>query len=198
MDKSNKLILQGRLEEYRALRVEMLAIINSRLWGQATYSVVTAGLFSFADKNYIQECLIFIIVVSIPFVFHTIQREHARIRMGNYIRIILEPNIPGLSWEEYLGYWRGNHDSSSSKGWLSVKDRLKHILLLAGLYFTISCFCWLLLMMPETKATIIEQGLGSISILLLVLSLWKFFHLYDQGDKELVTLKQIKEENGRT
>jgi hypothetical protein len=92
---------EGRLEEYKALRSEMLEIIKSRIWGQATYAVLSAGLLALTATAHQAPTLIFIIALALPFLFHTIQREHARIRMGNYLRGVLEPRIPGMYWEEY-------------------------------------------------------------------------------------------------
>jgi len=76
---------EGRLEEYKALRSEMLEIIKDRIWGQATYAVLVAGVLALTATAYKVHGLIFIIALAVPFLFHTIQREHARIRMGNYL-----------------------------------------------------------------------------------------------------------------
>ena len=77
-----------RLEEYRALRAEMLDIMRDRVWGQATYAVIVAGILAFAFSSssaHKVPGLVFLIALAIPFLGHTIWREHARIRMGNYL-----------------------------------------------------------------------------------------------------------------
>lgn len=137
---------QGRLEEYKALRSEMLDIMKDRTWGQATYAALSAGLLALTPAEYKVPGLVFIMALATPFIFHTMQREHARIRMSNYLRVVVEPRIPGMYWEEYLGIWRGGFGRRERQGWLNVADRARHIFGFAGLYLLISVFCWFLLL----------------------------------------------------
>lgn len=173
---------EGRLEEFRALRNEMLEIIKGRIWGQATYAVLAAGLFASMSTGYKATILCFIISLAIPFLFHTIQREHARMRMGNYIRAVLEPRIPGMYWEEYLGLWRGRFGKAERKGWLNSVDRAKHIFGLSGLYILTSLFCWFLLF--NITQDLVQRMIGSGALIALILTYKLFFNLYDKGGEE--------------
>jgi hypothetical protein len=107
---------EGRVEEYRALRSEMLEIIKERVWGQATYAALSAGTLGLMPDSGKEATLLFTMVLALPFFHHTMQREHARIRMGNYLRAVLEPKIPGMYWEEYLGLWRGRFGRKEGRG----------------------------------------------------------------------------------
>ena len=173
---------EGRIEEYKALRSEMLEIIKDRIWGQATYAVLAAGLLALTAKAYKVESLIFTIALALPFLFHTIQREHARIRMGNYLRTVLEPRIPGMYWEEYLGLWRGKFGRKERQGWLNMVDRAKHIFGFSGLYLLTSFFCWFLLL--DATMDLIPRLIGSGFLIALVVTYYAFFKLYDKGEKE--------------
>ncbi len=180
---------EGRLEEYRALRGEMLDIIKERTWGQATYAALASALLALTPSAEKVPGLIFAIALATPFLFHTIQREHARIRMGNYLRVVVEPRISGMYWEEYLGIWRGGFGKRERRGWLSFADRAKHILGFAGVYLLIASFCWFLVL-ASTKA-VMPVGLASSFLLALVASYVWFFRLYDRGGDEYEELWRL-------
>jgi hypothetical protein len=180
---------EGRFEEYKALRSEMLEIIKGRIWGQATYTVLAVGLLTSKEAVYIAYRFIFIIAVSLPFLFYTIQREHSRIRMANYLRLVLEPKIPGMNWEHYLRLWRGKFGKAEGKGWLNVVDRLKHIFCYSGVYLMISIFCFVLLLIV-TKSLLLHS-IGGGFFIALVVTYYYFFKMFDKEDKrgeELVRL----------
>lgn len=180
---------EGRIEEYKALRSEMLEIIKDRIWGQATYAVLAAGLLALTAKAYKVESLIFTIALALPFLFHTIQREHARIRMGNYLRTVLEPRIPGMYWEEYLGLWRGKFGGKERQGWLNMVDRAKHIFGFSGLYLLASFFCWFLLL--DATNDLMPRLIGSGFLIALVVTYCAFFKLFDKGEKEYEELLRL-------
>lgn len=180
---------EGRLEEYKALRSEMLEIIKDRIWGQATYAVLAAGLLALTATTYKVPNLIFIIALAVPFLFHTIQREHARIRMGNYLRVVLEPRIPGMYWEEFLGLWRGRFGRQERQGWLNMADRAKHIFGFSGLYLLTSFFCWFLLL--DATKNLVPRLIGSCFLIALMVTYRAFFKLYDKGDKEYEELLRL-------
>lgn len=179
---------EGRLEEYKALRSEMLEIIKDRIWGQATYAVLVAGLLALTTEAYKVEGLIFIIALALPFLFHTIQREEARIRMGNYLRVVLEPRIPGMYWEEYLGLWRGRFGKQEREGYLNPKDRVKHIFSFSGLYLLTPFFCWFLLLAAKN---LLPSLIGSCFLIAVVVRYYFFFKLYDKGDEEYKELLRL-------
>ena len=180
---------EGRLEEYKALRSEMLEIIKDRIWGQATYAILAAGLFVSMGTAYKVPSLIFIIGLAVPFLFHTIQREHARMRMGNYLRVVLEPRIPGMYWEGFLGLWRGRFGKQERQGWLNMPDRAKHIFGFSGLYFLTSSFCWFLLL--DATRNLVPRLIGSCFLIALLMTYRAFFKLYDKGDEEYEELFRL-------
>jgi len=186
---TNVVTHQNRLEEYKALRAEMLEIIKDRIWGQATFAVLSAGLLALTSSTYKLPSLIFMIGLAVPFLYHTIFREHARIRMGNYLRVVLEPRLPGLFWEEYLGIWRSKFGRKPGQGWLSIVDRMRHIFALSGLYFLTSWFCWILLL--NTTEEFIPRAIGSSFLVWLLLTYRRFFKLYDLGSHEYDELRKM-------
>jgi hypothetical protein len=181
---------EGRLEEYKALRAEMLEIIKDRIWGQATYAVAAAGLLMLTGGAFKVSALVFLIALAVPFLFHTIFREHARIRMGNYLRVVLEPRIPGMYWEEYLGLWRGRFGKQEQQGWLNNIDRAKHIFSLSGLYLLTSIFCWSVLL--DAATDLLPLSIGSGFLVALLLTYRTFFKLYDKGGQEYEELLRLR------
>jgi len=180
---------EGRLEEYRALRAEMLEIIKERVWGQATYAVLSAGTLALMSDSGREPALLFTMVLAFPFLFHTMQREHARIRMGNYLRIVLEPKVPGMYWEEHLGLWRGRFGRSERRGWLNQVDRIKHIFSFAGLYLLVSGFCWLYLC--NITQALVPRACASVLLCLILVLYMRFVRLYDQGQSEYDELQRL-------
>jgi hypothetical protein len=180
---------EGRLEEYRALRAEMLEIIKERVWGQATFAVLSAGTLTLMSDSGREPVLLFTMVLAFPFLFHTMQREHARIRMGNYLRVVLEPNLPGMDWEEYLGLWRGRFGRSERRGWLNQVDRIKHIFSFAGLYLLVSGFCYLYLY--NITRELVPRASAGMLLCLLLLVYVRFGRLYDQGQSEYNELQRL-------
>jgi hypothetical protein len=169
------------------LRAEMLEIIKERVWGQATYAVLSAGMLALMKDSGKVPMLVFTILLGLPFLFHTIQREHARIRMGNYFRVVLEPQIPGMYWEEYLGLWRGRFGRKERKGFLNVIDRVKHMLGFSGLYILISGFCLVYLFISTCE--IIPRLLAAVFFLVLLGAYFILFRLYDKGQNEYLELQ---------
>jgi hypothetical protein len=180
---------EGRLEEYKLLRAEMLEIIKERVWGQATYAVLSAGMLALMKDSGKIPILVFTILLGLPFLFHTMQREHARIRMGNYFRAVLEPKIPGMYWEEYLGLWRGRFGRKERKGWLNKWDRAKHMLSFTGLYLLISGFCLVYLFIATCE--IIPRLLATVFFLVLLGAYFILFNLYEKGQKEYEELQRL-------
>ena len=180
---------EGRLEEYKALRAEMLEIIKERVWGQATYAALSAGTLALMPDSGKIPALLFTMVLALPFFSHTMQREHSRIRMGNYLRVVLEPHIPGMYWEEYLGLWRGRFGKKKRRGWLNMYDRIKHIFSFAGLYLLIPGFCWLY-MFYETQG-IGMRSFASAIFFLIIANYIRFIWLYSRGQSEYEELQRL-------
>lgn len=184
--------LQVRLEEYRALRAEMLDIMRDRVWGQATYSLMVAGILAFAfasNSGHRVPGLIFLMALALPFLAHAIWREHARIRMGNYLRAVVEPSIRGLGWEKYLAIWRSEYGEREGQGWLTLRRRSTHIFALSGLFLTTSMFALILLVDITDKA--LPLFLGSVLMFVLLVMYVYFFSLYDIGQAEYKKLEAL-------
>jgi hypothetical protein len=109
--------------------------------------------------------------------------------MGNYLRVVLEPRIPGMYWEEYLGLWRGGFGKQENRGWLNMLDRTKHILGFSGLYLLTSFFCWFLLL--DATKNLLPLLIGSCLLIILVITYYFFFKLYDKGDEEYKELLRL-------
>jgi hypothetical protein len=185
-----RLTHEGRLEEFRALRGEMLQLIQDRLWGQATFAVLSAGVLALMGTAAKIESLILVIGLAISFLVHTMNRERARMRMGNYVRAFLEPKIPGMFWEEYLVMWRNKFGKQKRQGWLTPTDRLKHTIGLSGLYLFMGTYCWFVLVMSTLKAVPLAVG-GCLWLILLGLYI-VFFKSYDDGARELEGLLKLE------
>jgi len=180
---------EGRLEEYRSLRSEMLDIMRDRTWGQATYAALATGLLALSPAAYRVPSLVFTMGLAIPFLYHTIQREQARIRMGNYLRVVVEPLIPGMYWEEYLGQSRAGLGQESGKGWLDPVHRTRHILAFAGVYLLISGFCLVLVL--GTADDLLPTVAAWIFFLVLLASYAFFFRVYERGEKDYEQLWRL-------
>lgn len=181
---------EGRLEEYKALRAEMLEIIKDRVWGQATYAVTAGGLLSLLGGSHKVAALVFLIGLAIPFLVHTMIREHARIRMGNYLRGVLEPAIPGMYWESYLALWRGRFGKQEGQGWLNAFDRAKHIVAHAGLYaFMSASSLWLLF---QATQSLLPLTIGTVFMICLLAIYAAFYRLYSRGAEEYRELRRLR------
>jgi hypothetical protein len=180
---------EGIIEEYKSLRAEMLDIMKDRTWGQATYAALAAGLLAFSSSAYKVPALLFTMALALPFLFHTMQREHARIRMGNYLRVVVEPRIPGMYWEEYLGIWRGRFGHRPGKGWLSPLDRTKHIAGFAGLYLLTSVFSLILVL--GASHDLVPRIIGPMFLSVLLFAYVAFYRLYDKGTQEYEELWRL-------
>lgn len=139
--------------EFNALRQEILSAMNGRVWGVLTYIVLvggTAALYERTSSNFLFVLLIF---ASPPFIWHTAIRERARMRIGSYLKVILEPKSD-LNWETYLAKWRSEYSASSL-------DRWRHILGLTGVYLLIALFAFIrLITLPASFGECVLAGVG--------------------------------------
>lgn len=180
-------IFKARIEEFKALRAEMVEMINGRSWGQATYAVIVGGLFLTKDSIGLEASLLLIMCLSIPLLLHTIQREDSRVRMANYLRICLEPKIKGMAWEKFLNLRRTDFGKSKGKGFLQPVQRLRHILALAGMYFGTSIFaCVWIFRSSSTKL----DKLTSSGLLVCIVGLgFYFYYIYGKGQADAIKLE---------
>ena len=196
----------GLIEEFKGLKSELISISNIRIWGIFTYVAIVAGISSsnlenFGLGNEFQVIkYIFFVFISLPLILHTSNRERARVRIANYIRKIIEPNVPGLYWESYLDTWRSSEEIIKS----GTRDRWIHIFSLTGVYAIIVAFCIIMSILWFIKTnklsiTVIFIGIiGIIGITLFVLSICYVNRIIKNSnkDKELLeaTEKKIREQ----
>lgn len=172
----------GRLEEFRALRSEMLQIINDRLWGPATFAVLcaaTMGLMTPAGDNSLM--MVVLVFLPIPFMLHTRQREKSRFRMATYIKNCIEPYVSGMGWERYVDSSR-KKGTNKGQGHMNCRQRFDHILALCGLYLLVpvlSLICLHILGSPKNR--LLFGWIGLLVVILVGKSLW---NVYDRPDIE--------------
>ena len=151
----------GLIEDFRALKGEMYSIFNTRLWGTVTYVIFAGGIGAVQLEKCVAVKYIFIIFGALPLLIHTIHRERSRIRIADYIRNEIEPNVPGLNWENYLFKWRNS--GSLGKKWKRTFDCLLHIFSLTGIYSFIVLFAMFLLCIEaENVYNVILGGIGVV------------------------------------
>jgi hypothetical protein len=184
----------GALEEFQALRAEMLQILGDRIWGQATYAVI-AGATLAANVGQTGQRMVFLILLAIPFMLHTIFREESRLRMSNYLLVFVEPRIPGMKWERYLHGWRTGEDGGqmsagiAAKGWLRPLAQIRHTVALSGLYLLTSSFgVWVLSSIEAANGEMIFGIGGFLVILVLYIS---FNRMYSKAKRELHQLLRL-------
>lgn len=113
--------VEGLIEDFKGLKSEIMSIFNTRIWGTLAYVAIVAGISSSNLENFGLEKeiqvvkYIFFIFIALPLLLHTANRERARIRIGNYIKEVIEPNVPGLYWENYIATWREKEKGARQK-----------------------------------------------------------------------------------
>ncbi|MFC2140765.1 hypothetical protein ACFLQP_00525 [Acidobacteriota bacterium] len=173
--------VEGLIEDFKGLKSELMSIFNTRIWGTLTYVAIVAGISSSNLENFglgkeIQIVkYIFFIFIALPLVLHTANRERARIRIANYIKKVIEPNVPGLYWENYMATWR---DDKTINPHRSI-DRWIHIFSLTGVYlitviYSIIMFILWFFEKGQLSITIkIFVGIaGIIGVILFILSIF--------------------------
>jgi len=120
------------LAEFSALRDETLSTINGRIWGMVTYIALAGGAIVLYDKTKSTTVFVLLVFAALPFLWHTATRERSRLRIGSYIKVILEPRS-ALNWESYLAEWRSVFSAPTN-----FLDRWRHIFSLTGIYTLIT------------------------------------------------------------
>ncbi|MFC1608037.1 hypothetical protein ACFL47_08710 [Candidatus Latescibacterota bacterium] len=128
---------KGCIEEFRAIREEMMYALRSRIWGVASYAVIAGGLLAYAEKQSTSWPYIVTIASSLPFIVYTTYLERIRLRIHYYIKTIIEPQVPGMAWEKYLSRWR----KKIRKKWAKPFDRCRYIFSILGIYDILAFLC---------------------------------------------------------
>jgi len=135
------------LAEWKALRDETIATLNARIWGTLTYVAVAGGIGAWYGKGENPAALLLLVLTALPLLWYTSLRERSRIRIGSYIKVVLEPRMEGLSWERCVQAWRA--EIAGERKLLRGLDRWCHILSLTGIYTLGSVFGLLALLTPQ-------------------------------------------------
>lgn len=185
---------QGLIEDFRAIRGEMVTIFNTRLWGTATYLLIAGGVLAARLNGYLAAKFVFIIYATLPFLIHTANRERARIRMGNYIKEVIEKNIPGLYWEHFLEKWRDYDPREETKNEKSefkkAIDCWMHIFSLVGVQLSIVVFSEIYLFLQP--GCTIEKVFGFIGFMLNVTCYAYFYSIFRNARKLPPLIAKIK------
>jgi 8-oxo-dGTP diphosphatase len=189
----------GIIEEFKALRQEMNTVFNTRIWGAATYLIITAGVLASMGEIFPPIGFILLIYTAIPFILHTASRERTRLRIASYIRIILEKQHPGLKWENSLKKWRDIFDNKGeNKGIYSV---LQHIFSLIGIHLIIPFFALIGLLYHGIFETtflirhwIIYLSISLTGLIICFLAFRSFCKIYSKGEDYDKMFAQLKTE----
>ena len=157
------------LEEYRALRAEMLWALNSRVWGVASYAIISGAILAVAAKNEGPPRLLGPVLLAGPYAMYAVYAERIRVRIHTYIECILEPVEPGLKWERSMVKWRRHvrPDSGVSK----MVDRLRYFLSLLGVYDVVAGLAFYALASGDAPIWHVIAGAFGVGVLL-------YGHLY--------------------
>src|SRR4051812_35956401 len=92
---------QAILEEYKALRAEIIALVQARNQFMISDIIAFGALFAAA----VQFHNVFFLVAPLihyPFMFYWAYADRQILRIGHYIRDIIEPRVSGLRWERSM------------------------------------------------------------------------------------------------
>jgi len=169
--------------EFVALRQEVLSTINGRVWGVITYIALAGGAAALYERTGSNFLFVVLVFAALPFLWHTAIRERSRMRIGSYVKTILECKSD-LNWETYLDRWRSRYTVSSV-------DRWRHILGLTGVYLLVSLFA--IIRLFTSPASLVERGLAVVGILLLAEAYRYLNHVYTESRLYDETFRQIRD-----
>lgn len=169
--------------EFVALRQETLSTINGRVWGIITYIALTGGTAALYERTSSNFLFVVLIFAALPFLWHTAIRERSRMRIGSYVKVVLESKSD-LNWETYLDKWRSTYSASSL-------DRWRHMLGLTGVYLLIALFAAIRLF--TSPASLVERGLAFIGMVLCAEAYWYFNRAYSKSKNYDETFRQIRD-----
>lgn len=102
MDEATKSRQDGLIAEYKALRDEILVTYTRRTSIQNIGTALFAGLQVAAFTQSIPELCIGGTLLILAFWHDDIRWVESMARWGAYIRLVIEPQVPGLQWETML------------------------------------------------------------------------------------------------
>ena len=96
---------QGLLEEYRALRAEIVAHMQMQRQSQSTFVLLAAGLLGYAFTNMNPFVCLLAWAITLYYWRSYRTENHSIVRLSRYIVQFLEEpgGVPGLAWEKRIG-----------------------------------------------------------------------------------------------
>lgn len=174
------------LEEFKALREEMLETISDRVWGVVSFIAISGGVLILSAQTQNPAINILLVYSASALLLHTASRERARVRIGAYLKTVIEPQLLGKGWETYLAAWRDAAPGESAFWqWL---ERRRHIFSLTGIY-DIGVAYSLVVTFPGSNSRLVNVAEGS-GLILFVLSHVYLNRIYKDAKKyEAIFLK---------
>lgn len=177
------------LEEFKALRAEILQTINDRVWGVVSFITISGGVSIVSAQTGNPNINLLIVYSAVALILHTASRERGRIRIGAYIKTVIEPQLLGNGWETYLGTWREIAPGGSAFWrWL---DRHRHTFGLTGIYDIVVVYS-LFATIPGSNSRLVYviEGFG---LILFVLSHVYLNRIYKDAKKYETIFLQAKD-----
>ncbi len=153
---------EGLLEEFRTLRQELLGVQTARLWGTLIYVMIAGGVTALQTKSSHPPLYLFLILIALPLLWHTANRERSRLRIAAYINVVIEPQVPGLGWHAHLKEWRNIAPGKTRLE--KIVDRWRYILALTGVYVAIIAFSFIFLLV--SSGSIFLKLIGVVGVAL--------------------------------
>ncbi|MBN2074780.1 MAG: hypothetical protein JW762_04440 [Dehalococcoidales bacterium] len=183
----------AKIEEYRALREELMHSMQFRIWGVTSYSLFSGAILSFAAIGKVPAAYLFPIAIAIPYILYTAYMERIRRRIGAYIRVFIEKVVPDMKYETYLTEFRYAPKSSR---WYRFMDTPRYAVSLIGVYLIVAILCFTFIFVLQDTLWI--RILGTVLILLLAISLSFYVEVskprrsYDEIWEEIYTKHNSK------
>ena len=168
----------AKLEEYKALREEQMHSLRYRVWGFASYAILSGGLFALSTKSEVVSNLAYLAIVflALPYLHYTTYVIRMDMRISAYLKVVIEPSTPGLNWERALEKWRGIVEKPGRKLFVS---RCSYIFSVTGIYVIIAFLASLLVFINA------EQGwvkiVDIIALMFVILSLFRLNKVLNSG-----------------
>ena len=153
---------EGLLEEFRVLRQELLGVQTARLWGTLTYVMIAGGITALQTKLSHPSLYLFLILIALPLLWHTANRERSRLRIAAYINVVIEPQVLGLGWHAHLKEWRKIIPGETRLE--KIVDRWRYILALTGVYVVIIVFSFIFLLASPSGILLKLVGVVGVAL----------------------------------
>jgi hypothetical protein len=178
------------LEEFKALRAEMLGTINDRVWGVVSFIAIFGGVSILSAQTRNPTINILLVYSAVALLLHTASRERARIRIGAYIKTVIEPQLLGKGWETYLATWRDIAPGRTRfSQWL---DRNRHVFSLTGIYdIAVAYSLFATIPSSKSRSAYVMEGFG---VILFVLSHVYLNRIYSGAKKYETIFLKAKDE----